>query len=349
MLLLSYYAVIAGWILAYILLAASGALHGQDTAALERTYSALVRHPWRPVAWQAAFLGLTVLVVLGGVRAGIERCSRLLMPGLFLLLLVLAVRVLALEGAPAGVAWLLRPHWDEMTGRAVVRALGQVFFSFGLGMGVMITYGGYLDPGEDIHRSSVYVAAADVGAALLSAMVVIPALFAFGLPVQGGPGLLFVALPAVLDRMPLGMLLNVVFFVTVAIAALTSAISLLETQVAFARQRLGLTRAAGTLAAAGLAFAAGIPSALAQGPYAIHVAGRGFLDAVDTLTSDVLLPLAGLLTAIFVGWVWGAGAALQELRSGAGRFPERLWSWSVRLAIPVAIATILAAGLLGVR
>ena len=134
-----------------------------------------------------------------------------------------------------------------------------------------------------------------------------------------------------------------------AIAALTSAISLLEALVALARQRLGRSRGMTTLGAAVLVFVAGIPSALAQGPYGIHVLGRDFLTAVDVVASDVLLPLAGLLTAVFVGWVWGAGPALAELRQGAGRFPERLWSLSVRLVIPATVGTILAAGLLGVR
>lgn len=348
-LILSYYAVVAGWVLAYMVHAATGTLAGQDAVALADTYAALAGHTWRPMAWQAAFLVLTALVVVGGVRAGIERWSRILLPGLLVLLLVLAARVLTLDGAPAGAAWLFRPHWEDVTWQTVLRAVGQVFFSFGLGMGVMITYGSYVAPDEDIHRSAVYVAGADAGVALLAATVVVPALFAFGLPVQGGPGLLFVTLPAVLNEMPLGTPLNVIFFAMVTIAALTSSISLLEALVSFARHRLGLTRAACTLGVAALAFVAGIPSALAQGPYAIPLWGRDVLSLVDALASDVLLPLAGLLTALFVGWVWGAEAALAEVRRGAGRFPERLWTWSVRVVIPATIAIILVAGLLGVR
>jgi NSS family neurotransmitter:Na+ symporter len=348
-LLFSYYAVIGGWVLAYVVKALTGALHGLDAAALDAAYAALVAHPWHPVAWQAAFLALTAAVVAGGVRAGIERSSQVLMPGLVILLAVLAGRVLLLDGAPEGAAWLLRPHWEDVGGRTLLRAVGQVFFSFGLGMGVMITYGSYLDRGEDIHRGAVYVAAADAGVALLAGLVVIPALFAFGLPVQGGAGLLFVTLPAVLDRMPLGAVLAGVFFVMVAIAALTSAVSLLEALVAFARQRLGLSRRGATLAASGLVFAAGVPSALGQGPYGIEVLGRDVLSAVDTVNSDVLLPVAGLLTAVFVGWAWGQGSALAELRRGGGRFPERLWGASVRVVIPATVGAILVAGLLGIH
>lgn len=348
-LVLSYYAVIAGWVLAYVLEALTGGLAGRDAAALGEVHAALAGHPWKPVAWQAAFLVLTVTVVVGGVRAGIERWSRILMPGLVLLLLILVGRVLLLDGALDGAVWLFTPHWEDVSGRTVLRAVGQVFFSFGLGMGVIITYGSYVDGTVDLHRSAIYVAAADAGVALLAGAVVIPALFAFGLPVQGGAGLLFVTLPAVLNQMPGAALLHPVFFVMVAIAALTSAISLLEVMVALARQRLGLTRRMATWAAAGLSFVAGLPSALAQGPHGLHVLGRDFLTLVDTLASDVLLPMAGLLTVMFVGWVWGVGPALAELRQGAGRFPERLWSLSVRLVIPGTVGVILGAGLLGIR
>jgi len=348
-LVLSYYAVIAGWVLAYVAKAVAGSLRGLDATALGEVYTALAQHAWHPLAWQALFLALTAAVVMGGVRSGIEQCSRVLMPGLVVLLAVLAVRVLLLEGAGAGVVWFLRPHWEDVGGPTVLRALGQVFFSFGLGMGVMVTYGSYLDRGEDIHRSAVYVAVADTAVALLAGLVVIPALFAFGLPIEGGAGLLFVTLPAVLNQMPLSASLNLVFFVMLAIAALTSAISLLEALVAFARQRLGLARRTTTLLAAGLVFVAGVPSALAQGPHGVQVLGRDVLTLVDTATSEVLLPLAGLLTAVFVGWVWGAGPALAELRHGAGRFPERLWSASVRVIVPATVGVILAASLIGVR
>jgi NSS family neurotransmitter:Na+ symporter len=346
---LSYYAVIAGWVLAYAFKAASGALQGMDGPALRDAYAAFVRHPWEPVAWQAIFLALTAAVVLGGVRRGIERWSLLLMPGLVGLLALLAARVLLLEGAWDGLVWLFRPHWEDVSGRAVLRATGQVFFSFGLGMGVMITYGSYVDRGEDLHRSTVYVAAADAGVALLAGAVVIPALFAFDLPVEGGAGLLFATLPAVLAQTPLGHVLTVAFFVMVTIAALTSAISLLETLVAFAGQRLALPRAVGTLGATAAVFAAGLPSALGQGPWGLTIRGRDFLTVVDTFASDVLLPLAGLLTVLFVGWIWGVGPALAELRRGAGRFPEAIWSLSVRLVIPLTVGTILVAGLLGVH
>jgi NSS family neurotransmitter:Na+ symporter len=349
-LILSYYSVIAGWVLAYVIKAFTGELAGLDAIGLRETFTALSVHPWQPVAWHGAFMVLTATVVIAGIKKGIERWSKILMPGLVLLLLVLAVQVFALEGARAGVTWFLRPHWEEVTWQALLRAMGQVFFSFGLGMGVMITYGSYLHRREDIHKSALYVALADVGIALLAGLIVIPTLFAFGLPIEGGPGLLFVTLPTVLGQMPLGFLLNIIFFVMVAIAALTSAISLLEVVVAFVHQRLGWHRWAATLLAAICIFALGVPSALSQGAYQLEFFGRDFLSAVDALASDVLLPLGGLLTALFVGWVWGIEPALEELRQGAQGFrTARLWALSVRFIIPLMVAVILVAGVLGLR
>jgi len=348
--ILSYYSVIAGWILAYALMAVRGDLIGLDAAALAQTYASLASHPWRPVFWHGVFMALTVAVVAGGVRRGIERWAKILMPALVALLVVLGVRALTLDAAREGAVWFFTPRWNLLTWPAVIRATGQVFFSFSLGMGVMITYGSYLGRTEDIPRSAAYVAAADAAIALLAGMIVIATLFAFDLPIQGGPGLLFVTLPALLGQIPLGAALTLAFFVMVAMAALTSAVALLEVVVAFAVQRLGMVRRQATVAAAALVFGLGVPSALSQGARPIHLLGRDFLSGLDALTSDLFLPLGGLLTAVFVGWVWGIGSALQELRAGSPRFRAAgVWAVSVRVVIPATIAGILAAGLAGIR
>ncbi|MDQ7858151.1 MAG: sodium-dependent transporter [Armatimonadota bacterium] len=348
--ILSYYSVIAGWVLAYALMAVRGDLVGQDATALGQTYANLAGHPWRPVFWHAIFMAMTVAVVAGGVRRGIERWAKILMPALVALLVVLGVRTLTLDAAREGAVWFFTPRWDLFTWSSVVRATGQVFFSFSLGMGVMITYGSYLGRAEDIPRSAAYVAAADAAIALLAGMIVIATLFAFGLPVQGGPGLLFITLPALLGRMPLGAALTLAFFAMVAMAALTSAVALLEVVAAFAVQRLGMARRRAVVAAAVLIFGLGVPSALSQGARPVHLLGRDFLSALDAVTSDLILPLGGLSTAVFVGWVWGVEPALRELRAGSPRFrAARVWAASVRVVIPVTVAGVLAAGLAGVR
>jgi NSS family neurotransmitter:Na+ symporter len=348
-LILSYYSVIAGWVLAYCVKAVRAEFAGSSAPRLAAAFAEFAGHSWQPVAWHAAFMVLTAGVVLGGVRHGIERWAKLLMPGLIGLLLVLLSRVLTLDGALAGAAWFMQPHWDQVTWQAVLRATGQVFFSLSLGMGVMITYGSYLDRAEDIPRSAVYVAAADTGIALLSGTIVISALFAFGLPVEGGAGLIFVTLPAVLGRIPLGTVLTAVFFAMVAVAALTSAVALLEVVVAFVTQRTRLARCGATVLAACLAFGLGIPSALSQGAYPVTLFGRDFLGAADHAASNLLLPLGGLLTAVFVGWVWGAGSAVTELREGSRGFrAARVWAFSIRVILPLAVAVILLTGLLGI-
>ncbi|MDR7417876.1 MAG: sodium-dependent transporter [Armatimonadota bacterium] len=348
-LILSYYSVIAGWVLAYCAKAARGQFAGLSAPMLASAFADFAGHPWRPLAWHAAFMLLTVGVVLGGVKRGIERWARLLMPGLVGLLLALLSRVLMLDGALAGAAWFMQPHWHQVTWQAVLRATGQVFFSLSLGMGVMITYGSYLDRAEDIPRSALYVAAADTGIALLSGTIVVSALFAFGLPVEGGAGLIFVTLPAVLGQMPLGPVLTTVFFAMVVVAALTSAVALLEVVVAFVTQRTRLTRRGATTVAACLTYALGIPSALSQGAYPIDLFGRDFLGAADHAASNLLLPLVGLLTALFVGWAWGAGAAVGELHEGSRGFrAARIWSFSIRIVLPIMVAVILLAGLLGI-
>jgi NSS family neurotransmitter:Na+ symporter len=350
LLVLSYYSVIAGWVLAYTVKALRSEFAGLDAAMLRQSFAAFAGHGASTVAWHGAFMACTFAVVVGGVSGGIERWAKILMPGLVLFMVALAVRVLTLDGARAGAAWLLIPQWDRVSWSAMLQAMGQVFFSFSLGMGVMITYGSYLGRGEDIPRSAALVAGADASIALLSGLIVISALFAFGLPVDGGPGLMFITLPAVLGTLPLGALITFVFFAMVTMAALTSSVALLEVVVASAGQRWSMPRRRATIAAALVAFGLGVPSALSHGAGGMRLLGRDVLGIVDGVTSQVLLPLGGLLTAIFVAWVWGMDPARAELSEGSPGFRAGgLWSVSMRVIVPLVIALVLTTGLLGMR
>lgn len=350
-LILSYYSVIAGWVMAYTVQAARGTLLSGGAADLAAAFDALISHPWQPLVWHLVFMSVTALVVIGGIRDGIERCSKLLMPILLLLLLAVAVRVLTLPGAREGLVWFLRPDWGALSWRTVLQALGQVFFSASLGMGAMITYGSYLSRREDIPRSAVTIVGADAGIALLAGMAIIPGLFALGLPMESGPGLLFVVLPGVFMQMPAGAFFALLFFLMVVIAALTSSISLLEVTVSFVVDRLGIGRRTATLAAACVVALAGVPSALAAGALAgVRWLAMDVLSLADFLASNLFLPLGGLLTALFVAWVWGARPAAEELHLGAARFATAgLWTAAMRWAVPAAIAVVLAAGLIGGR
>jgi len=343
--ILSFYAVIAGWVSIYLGAGLAGRFRGLDVATLQALFFDIAGHPWLPLAAQAAFLALTAGIVALGVRAGIERWSRVLMPGIVVILLVLLGRVVLLPGAPAGLGWFLRPRPELITPAVALRAVGQVFFSFSLGMGAMVTYGSYLDARQPITSSAVYIALADLAVALLGGLVVIPALFAFGIEPTMGPGLIFVALPAVLGAMPLGMLWSALFFLMLYAAALTSSVAMLETIVAHAGRR---RRWATGLAASGV-FLLGIPSALAAGPLsAFRPLGHDFLGLADFIASNVLLPLGGLGTAVFVGWVWGAERARAELerlspRSRAGG----AWALAMRYLVPALLAYVFVTGLTG--
>ncbi len=346
--ILSFYSVIAGWCLGYAFHFLTGRLANVPQPELESTFVRLVASPAASVGWHSVFMGLTALVVFFGIRGGIERASKLLMPAMVLLLAIVAVRVLRLEGAMEGLAWFLSPRWRDITAGAALAALGQVFFSFSLGMGVLITYGSYLQRDSDLPGAAVWVAAADVGIALLAGSVVIPALFAFDLPIEGGPRLLFVVLTGVFGAMPLGRLLGFLFFLLLVIAALTSAIALLEVGVTTLMDEWRWSRPRSVVAAAAFTFLLGVPSALSQGPAGlVTVFGLPFLEAVDFFASNLMLPVGGLLTAVFIGWTWGTGRAQAELATGTRRFRAAgVWGRAMRYLVPVAVGIVLLGGLL---
>jgi len=210
--ILSFYSVIAGWSVAYIFKFLLGAFTGLSPAGIAQEFNALVTHPVIPLLWHGLFMLLTAGIVVLGVAWGIERWNKILMPMLLVLLIVLVVRSVTLDGARKGVYWLLRPDFSQLSFASVLTALGQVFFSLSLGMGAMITYGSYLGARENIPGSAVYIALADLAVALLAGLVIIPAVFAFGLNPETGPPLIFLTLPAVFQRMPLGGLFGAMFF-----------------------------------------------------------------------------------------------------------------------------------------
>lgn len=332
--ILSYYGVVAGWAMDYVWLAASGALSG-DGASLEATFSSLTGDPWRQVAWQAAFMGVTVMTVAGGVEAGIERASKVLMPLLLVLILVLLAFSLRSAGAAEGLRFLLDPRFDELGWGGVLQALGQAFFSLSLGMGAMITYGSYLSEKESVAKSAFAIVAMDTSLALLAGFVIFPLVFAFGLEPTAGPGLVFLTLPNAFAQMApgtaLGQVLATVFFALLLFAALTSAISLLEVVVAFLIDEMSWGRQAASWTAGGVIFALGVPSAVVP----------GFLDIVDGLASNWLLPTGGLLIALFAGWALSAA----EARAGwSDATPQMFaaWRFCVRFVAPVAVGIILA-------
>lgn len=341
-LLLSYYAVIAGWALSYAAGAVTGTLWAVAGAGYGGYFARFIAGTAEPVLWQAAMLAVAVTVVVGGVQKGIERVNVWLMPVLAVIIAALAANALNLPGSQAGLRFLLSPDWTAF-GRPdlYAAALGQAFFSIGVGAAVFATFGGYLPRSIPLPASAVAVVAGDTLFAVVAGLAIFPAVFAFGLDPTTGPELAFITLPQIFLAMPGGRLVGVLFFALLAAAALTSMISLLEVPVAVAMRRLRLSRRMATLAVGALVFALGVPSALGFGTLSgVRIGEHGILDAVDALVSNLILPLGGLAVALFLGWRVDRGLALREADLAGSRIGVA-WLWLLRIPVPVAIGAVM--------
>ncbi len=343
-LILSYYSVVAGWAYKYFAGYAGGDLRGLPRGEAAARFAAFLREPVEPVAWHLVFMLTTVIVVALGVVRGIERASRILMPLLGAIVLILAGYALSLPGAGRGLAFLLAPDWSALARPGLyLAALGQAFFSLGVGMGVLVTYASYVREGERLPRAAGMIAAGDTLFAIAAGVAIFPAVFAFGIDPAQGPALAFVTLPQVFALMPGGSWFATAFFFLLSAAALTSAVSLLEVVVALGMRRLSLSRFNASLLAGIAAFVAGVPAALGSGALRnVESLGRDILEIMDYVTGNVLLPLGGIAVVIFVGWFIPRAAAIEGsgLRSSA---LARLWLLDIRLFAPAAIAIMLVA------
>lgn len=351
--ILSYYGVVAGWAFGYI-------FKGLLAPAVDSGvfFGSFIADPVRVVPLLAFFMLLTIGVVAGGVEQGIERWAKVLMPILLVLMLVVIFRSVTLPGAGAGLDFYLNPDFSKIDGTVIVEALGQAFFSLSLGMGAMITYGSYLPKRENLIVAGGYVALFDTAIALMAGLMIFPAVFATGQNPAEGPALIFVVLPQVFDAMPLGSFIGTVFFILLSIAALTSTVSLLEVVVSYFVDETSFSRKKAVWVVGVFTFLFGIPSALSQGGVGVlsdmswlpgsQVFGDspGFLDIMDFIWGNLSLAIGALLLSIFVGWVWGADNAIDELQQGAdggftGALPK-LWSVFLKYVCPLIIVVILA-------
>ena len=341
--ILSFYSVIAGWTLGYIYKTGVGT---------GLNFQKFVADPVLSILLFAVFMFITTLIVYGGVEYGIERWSKILMPLLFLLLLGLIIYSVSLPGAFKGVSFYLNPDFTRITGKTVLAALGQAFFSLSLGMGLMITYGSYLSKKENIVTSAVYISLFDTLAAFMAGLIIFPALFSMGESPAMGPALVFIILPKLFMQMPGGMIVGPFFFILLAIAALTSTISLLEVPVAYLVDEKKVSRKKIVWIAAGLTFLLGIPSALSQGASSFftnlkllpaYLSNSDFLSQMSFLFGDLSLVIGGLLLSIFIGWVWKADKASDEIQEGSSAFLKfkQLWIFMIKYFIPAVIFIIL--------
>ncbi len=341
--ILSYYSVVAGWTLDYVYRALLGSFSGQPAAAIEGMFDQLIGDGARQILWHAVFITLCLGIVIGGVQRGIERWSKILMPVLLLLLFLLFVNGMLSQGAWQGITFMFRPDFHKLTAGAVLEAMGHAFFTLSLGMAAMITYGSYLGKNEDLLGASLRIVALDTLIALMAGLAIFPIVFSAGLEAGAGPGLIFKTIPVVFSRIPGGFVLAILFFLLLSFAALTSAISLLEAQVAYLIDERGWGRGRASAVLAGLAFVVGLPTALSYNRLARWqvIGERNFFDSADLVSSNYLLPISGLLVAIYVGWFWSGGEEKEELMAGGAGWAYPLWHFLIRFVSPVAVAIVL--------
>jgi NSS family neurotransmitter:Na+ symporter len=353
--ILSFYSVVAGWTLRYLIKAISGGLTGVETVGEATSlFEGSVGNGLTNTLMHGLFMVLTVIIVFGGIKKGIEQASRIMMPLLLVLLTGLVIFSISLPGAEAGLTFYLQPDWSQLTPQVIIAAVGQAFFSLSLGMGAMITYGSYLARKENLMSSAVLVAGMDTGIAVLAGLVIFPALAAAGASLESlpkGASLIFTVLPTIFSSMPMapwgGIIFGTLFFLLLSLAALTSTISLLEVGVSWAVDELHMTRHKAAIALGLASFVLGIPSAFATGGLQLftapHWLGMDFMTAMSTVFGTYSLTIGALLICIFVGWVWGVKPALAELRDGCSSEGIMVfWSILVRFVCPLAIAVILA-------
>ncbi|WP_188862652.1 sodium-dependent transporter [Marinobacterium nitratireducens] len=345
-LILSFYSVIGGWAVSYVGTAASGQLSGQSAEVIGAIFSGLLGDPGKLLIWHSLFMALTMLVVARGLRGGLERAVTILMPALFVLLLLLVGYAMTTGHFGQAASFLFRPDFSSLTTEAVLVALGHAFFTLSLGMGVMMAYGSYLNKNVSIAKTSLLVSLMDTGVALLAGLAIFPIVFANGLEPGAGPGLIFQTLPLAFGQMPLGSLFGTLFFVLLVFAAWTSAISLLEPLVEWLEEQKGMNRLVSTLGAGSLCWLLGIASILSLNewsgfaPLGMFAAfeGKTVFDLLDYLTANILLPLGGLLVAVFVGWFMARQALENELSLRGPWFG--LWYGVLRYVTPVAVAIV---------
>jgi NSS family neurotransmitter:Na+ symporter len=345
-LILSFYSVIGGWAVSYVGTTASGALTGQSAEAVGAIFSDLLSNPMTLLLWHTVFMALVMVVVARGVRSGLERAVSILMPGLFVLLLIMVGYAMTTGAFGRAAAFLFQPDFSKLTTSGVLIALGHAFFTLSLGLAVMMAYGSYLPKHVSIAKTSITVSVIDTAVALLAGLAIFPVVFANGLEPGAGPGLIFQTLPLAFGQMPLGAFFGTLFFVLLIFAAWTSGISLLEPIVEWLEEQKGLNRAVSTLGAGFICWALGIASILSLNlwsdvaplSFIPALEGKTIFDLLDFFTANILLPLGGLLVALFAGWVMSRQAMENELSLSAPAF--NLWFITVRFLTPVAVAVV---------
>lgn len=334
--ILSYYNIVSGWTVFYSVASVGGWLSGLTPDEVGQVFASVSSDPVSCLAWMCVVIGCVAFVVAKGVSGGIEKYSKILMPLLFILIIIMLVRALFLDGASEGLRFYLSPDLSKVTRKAIFDALGQSFFSLSIGMGIMTTYGAYIQKSQPLGGMAVKVAALDFLVAFLCGAVIFPCVFAFGISPQQGPGLVFVTLPNIFNQMAFGQVFQAVFFLLLMVAALTSSISLLEVVVAFLKSSFAIGRKMATVIASVAVLACGAACSFSE----------TIFDVFDKVTANVMMPLGALAIVLFVGWVLPDERFKAELEADGKPFTLfRPMFFLVRYVIPIAIAIIFVNGL----
>jgi NSS family neurotransmitter:Na+ symporter len=341
----SFYSAVAGWILGYLIEAIKGNISNfSSTEHATQHYESLMTHPLWGLSFHFLFISLCIAVLYLGVRNGIEKGNKIMMPLLFGVLIMLVVSGLMMPNANIALTFLFSPDFSLITPSAVLMALGQSFFTLSIGQGTLVTYGSYLGKNDNLVTTSLPIVLMDTLVSILSAVAVFTIVFSAGMEPNSGPGLIFHTLPWAFSQLPGGYILAILFFLLVTLAALTSEISALEPSIAYFMDEHGWKRSKAVLVCGFFAFLLGVPSALSYSVLKDYTLfGLTFLDVMDYLASAILIPLGGFLAVLLVGWFWGTKPAISALKTGASnmfnRFPmiEKYFWFSFKYGAPILI------------
>ena len=343
-LILSFYGVVAGWSIEYIVLSLKNGFSAKSPDEIGMLFTTLIESPVKPVIFQLIFMVMSAAIVIVGIQKGIEKYTKILMPMLVVILVFLCVKSVSLEGAKAGLIFLFKPDFSKLTADGILSALGHAFFTLSLGMGTLITYGSYVQKDNNLVNTVINVTVADTVIALMAGIAIFPAVFAFGIEPSQGPGLIFITLPNVFHQMPGGYIFAILFFVLLSVAALTSSISILEVVVAYFKEEFNMGRKASTVLATVLISLLGVLCSLSMGVLSSYTLfGLNIFDLMDWISANLFLPIGGMFIALFIGWYFGRKKVQEEVSQG-GTLSGALLSifmFLVKFIAPIAIAIVM--------
>lgn len=348
MIILPYYCVIGGWVIKYFFVFVTGQGHA---AAGEGYFEGFISQATEPIVWLLIYIAFTAVVVMLGVEKGIEKFSKVLMPVLVVLSIGIAIYTVTLDGAGAGVKYYFMPDFSKFSVMTVLAALGQLFYSMSISMGILITYGSYMPKETSIEKSAHQIEIFDSGIAIIAGLMIVPSVFVFTggdeAMLQKGAGLMFEMLPKIFDTIPLGNVIGVVFFLLVFFAALTSSISLMETVVSIIQDKFGLKRKTVCLIVVAGCILLALPSSLGYGIWdSVKIFGLSFLDFFDFVSNSVIMPIVAILTCIFVGYVIKPKTLIDEIAISKRFKSEKLYIVIIKYIAPFCILAILISSVL---